>query len=298
MTKAPLSPAVVLAGRRHVGPLLLAALLGHLLLVSLQVNTAGGVTLFHAMVFGAFGEVQRVVGGAASLVGGGWHRYVSLWHVQDENVLLRARLDELEIRLLEQRALALRGERLEALLGVQQRVPQRTLAAEVIAGDATSWFRTVTINRGRSDGIEPDMAVLAPQGLVGRVIGRPAPAARAARVQLLVDRNAAAAALVERSRVGGVVVGDVGEMLRMDFVSALADVRVGDLVVASGLDGIYPKGFPIGEVVAVDRGTGLYQQVRVRPAVDFSSIEEVLVVLEPPPSTEDLPPAPGGPGAG
>jgi rod shape-determining protein MreC len=173
-------------------------------------------------------------------------------------------------------------------------VPQRTLAAEVVAGDATSWFRTVTINRGRTDGIAPDMAVLAPQGLVGRVIGRPAPGARAARVQLLVDRNAAAAALVQRSRAGGVVVGDDGEMLRMDFVSSLADVQVGDLVVASGLDGIYPKGYPIGEVVAVERGTGLYQQVRVRPAVDFSSIEDVLVVIEPLPATGDAPEAPGG----
>lgn len=287
MNKGSVSPAAVLADRRRIGPLLLVALVGHLLLVSLQVNTERGVTVFNALVFGAFGEVQRAVGGAASAVQGGWARYVELWHVQDENAALRARLDALEVRLQEQRALALRGERLEALLGVQQRVPQRTLAADVIAGDATSWFRTVTINRGSSDGVAPDMAVLAPRGIVGRVIGRPAPTARAARVQLLVDRNAAAAAQIERTRVGGVVAGDDGEMLRMDFVSSLADVQVGDLVVASSLDGIYPKGLAIGEVVSVERGPGIYLDVRVRPAVDFSAIEEVLVVLEPPPAGDD-----------
>lgn len=284
MTLPPLSPAAVLAGRRRVGPLLVAALLGHLLLVSLQVNTAGGVTVFNAIVFGVFGEVQRLAGGAVSALGAGWGRYVALWGVQDENARLRAQVGELEIRLQEQRALALRAERLEGLLGVQPRLPQRTLAAEVVAGDATSWFRTVTIDRGTSDGIAPDMAVLSPRGIVGRVVGRPAPTARAARVQLLVDRSAAAAAMIERSRTGGIVVGDDGVLLRMEFVSTLADVQLGDAVVSSGLDGIFPKGFPIGEVVAVERGTGLYLGVRVRPAVDFSAVEEVLVVVEPAPA--------------
>lgn len=298
MTIPPLSPAAVLVARRRVGPLLVAALLGHLLLVSLQVNTAGGGTVFSAIVFGAFGEVQRLSGGAASAVETAWGRYVALWRVQDENVRLRAQLDDMAIRLQEQRSLALRAERLEGLLGVQQRLPQKTMAAEVVAGDATSWFRTVTINRGAADGIAPDMAVLSPRGLVGRVIGRPAPTSRAARVQLLVDRSAAAAALIERSRTGGIVVGDDGVMLRMDFVSTLADVQVGDTVVSSGLDGIYPKGFTIGEVVAVERGTGLYQLVKVRPAVDFSAVEDVLVVVEPAPSPGDDGATPDGEGAG
>lgn len=298
MTIPPLSPAAVLAGRRRVGPLLVTTLLGHLLLVSLQVNTAGGVTVFSALVFGAFGEVQRLAGGAASAAETSWARYVALWRVQDENVRLRAQVEDLEIRLQEQRSLAQRAERLEGLLGVQPRVPQKTVAAEVVAGDATSWFRTVTIDRGSRDGIAPDMAVLSPRGLVGRIIGRPAPTARAARVQLLVDRSAAAAAMIERSRTGGIVVGDDGVMLRMDFVSTLADVRVGDQVVSSGLDGIYPKGFPIGEVVAVESGIGLYQSVRVKPAVDFSAVEDVLVVIEPSPAPSAGTPAPDGPGAG
>jgi rod shape-determining protein MreC len=96
-------------------------------------------------------------------------------------------------------------------------------------------------------------------------------------VQLLIDRTAGAGALVERTRAGGVVVGE-GETLRMEYVSPLADVAVNDVVVSSGLDGIYPKGFVIGRVVAVD-GTGAARRITVRPSVDFSSLEEVLVVL-------------------
>lgn len=299
VTKAPLSPAAVLAGRRRAAPLLVVALLGHLVLVSLQVNTTGGVTVFSSLVFGVYGGIQRTVAGVAGGVKGTWTHYVGLWNVQEENARLRDEINRLEIQLQAQRALALRGERLEALLGVQQNLPQRTLAAEVVAGDATSWFRTVTINRGRADGVAPDMAVLSPRGIVGRVVGRPAPTNRAARVQLLVDRNAAAAALIERSRAGGVVVGDDGVMLRMDFVSTLADVQVGDVVVASGLDGIYPKGFVIGEVIAVEKGAGLYQEVRVKPAVDFAGVEEVLVVLDPVNAEEDVPSsAPAGPPQG
>jgi rod shape-determining protein MreC len=296
--KAPLTPAAVLGVHHRTGPLLVTALLGHLLLVSTQVNR-DGATLFESVVFAVMGEVQRVTSWFAGGLSGTWNHYVALQHVQDENSRLRAELGQTELRLQEQRALALRGERLQALLGLQAQVVGRTIVADVVAGDATSWFRTVTIGRGTSDGIVADLAVISPRGVVGRVIGQPSPGA--ARVQLLVDRNAAAGALIERSRAGGVVVGDDGVSLRMEYVSNLADVQVGDVVVSSGLDSVYPRGLPIGEVVVAERGTGLYRQIRVKPAVDFSALEEVLVVVEPGPqgpAAGELPPvrAGGGPG--
>jgi rod shape-determining protein MreC len=120
---------------------------------------------------------------------------------------------------------------------------------------------------------------------VGRTFLETAP--HAARVQLLTGRNAAAGAIIERTRVGGIVMGgEADPPLRMDFVSNLADVQVGDLVVTSGLDGIYPKGFAIGRVESAGPGPGLYKVIRVRPAVDFSTLEEVLVVMTPPPRAE------------
>jgi rod shape-determining protein MreC len=125
------------------------------------------------------------------------------------------------------------------------------------------------------------MAVISPAGVVGRVI---LPSRRASKVQLLIDRNAAAGALIERTRVQGVVMGIGDGMLRLQYVPGTADVKTGDLVVTSGIDGIYPKGFVIGTIDHADRGVGAYHEIIVRPAVDFSRLEEVLIVRTPPPS--------------
>jgi rod shape-determining protein MreC len=125
------------------------------------------------------------------------------------------------------------------------------------------------------------MAVVAPAGVVGRVI---TPSLRAAKVQLLIDRNAAVAGLVERSRAQGVVVGTGENRLEMEYVPGTADIRVGDRVVTSGIDGIYPKGFLIGQIESVQRGAGDYTKVVVKPAVELSALEAVLVVSSPPQS--------------
>jgi rod shape-determining protein MreC len=135
------------------------------------------------------------------------------------------------------------------------------------------------------------MAVIAPAGVVGRII---TPSARASKVQLLIDRNAAAGALVERSRAHGVVEG-TGGTLRMNYVSGTADVQVGDTVVTSGIDGIYPKGFVIGQIESVQRGAGEFETIALRPAVDFSSVEAALVVVTPPAAPgEEAPPRNAG----
>ena len=154
----------------------------------------------------------------------------------------------------------------------------------MIAGDATPYFRTVTIDRGSGDGVHRDSAVVSPDGVVGRVVGDPG--SRAAKVQLLVDRSAAAGALIERTRVAGVVMGnaDLG-VLQMEYVSNLDDVLLGDIVVTSGIDGIYPKGFVIGEVEVVQRGSGLYKTIHVRPKVEFGDLEDVLVIVREPASS-------------
>jgi rod shape-determining protein MreC len=136
------------------------------------------------------------------------------------------------------------------------------------------------------------MAVLAPAGVVGRVI---VPSARTAKVQLLVDRNAAAGALVERSRAQGIVTGAGDDQLRLEYLSGSADVQVGDKLVTSGIDGIYPKGFVIGWIEKAERVGGAYGTILVRPAVDFTSLEHVLVVLTPPAAAiDEAAPAPTG----
>jgi rod shape-determining protein MreC len=269
--------------RQRTGYLFLTVMLGHVILISAQVNTRRGVPVLQVATFGLFAEVQRVSSTVVSSLRGGWTNYVSLRDVRAENDALKAQLAEAQIQLQEQRALADRSKGLLATLELRDRSNLKTIAAEVIGAGASMDFKTVTIDKGTSDHVGPDMAVVAPSGVVGRVV---VPSARAAKVQLLTDRSAAAGVLIARSRSQGVVVGMGDELLRMEYVSEVADVTVGDSVVTSGIDGIYPKGYVVGTVEAIEKSGNSYKQILVRPSVDFSSVEEVLVVLTPMPGRE------------
>jgi len=276
--------------RQRTGYLFIALTVGHIVLVSAQVNTVRGIPLLEAVTFGAFAEVQRI---ASSAIGGmrtSWGDYVALQEVRGENDRLREEVGRLEVRLQQERALAQRARSLEEILELRKNVELSTVAATVIAGGASPDFRTITIDKGTAEGLRPDMAVIAPGGVVGRIV---TPSGRASKVQLLIDRNAAAGALVERSRAHGVVEG-TGGGLRMNYVSGTADVKVGDAVVTSGIDGIYPKGLVIGQIESLERGSGDFGAIVVRPVVDFSSLEAVLVLVTPPVAAEeDAPPNAG-----
>jgi rod shape-determining protein MreC len=269
--------------RQRSGYLFLAVMLGHVLLISAQVNSQKGVPVLEAVTFGIFSEVQRAMSSGVSGIRHGWGGYVGLRHLKEENDALKRDLAAAQIAVQEQHALASRARGLEKLLELRDRTSLQTTAAEIIGVAAAQDFRTVTIDKGTRDGLRPDMAVIAPAGVVGRIV---VPSARSAKVQLLVDRNAAAGAIVERTRAQGVVVGAGGERLEMEYVSEAYDIVVGDIVVTSGIDGIYPKGFVIGRVESVDRSGGAYKRITVRPAVDFNGIEEVLVVVTPTPARE------------
>jgi rod shape-determining protein MreC len=264
--------------RRGSTVLFFAVVVAHIVLISAQVTSKSGVPVLQAVTFGLVAQVQRagaaVIDGVSSLWGG----YVDLRGIRNENAQLRRDLAATKLLLQQERALARRTDALSRLLDLKTRTRLETLAAEVIAGPATPDFRTITIGKGTAAGIRPDMGVLAPNGVVGRVI---VPSASASKVQLLIDRNAAAGALVERSRTQGVVLGEGDSTMRLDFISSTADIKVGDTIVTSGVDGIYPKGFLIGKVEKVERSGASYKNIQVQPAVDFSTLEDVLVVLTP-----------------
>jgi len=269
--------------RQRSGYLFLAVMLGLVLLISAQVNSRSGVPVLESLTSGIFSEVQRVLSGGVSGVRRLWSGYVGLRNLRAENEELKRQLAAAEIASQEQRALADRARGLEKMLELRDRVNLRTTAAEIIGAAAMPDFRTLTIDKGTRDGLGPDMAVIAPAGVVGRLV---APSARSAKVQLLIDRNAAAGAIVERTRAQGVVVGGGNERLQMQYVSEASDIAVGDLVVTSGIDGIYPKGFIIGRVETVEKNGPAFKRIVVKPAVDFSQLEEVLVVLTPTPAKE------------
>jgi rod shape-determining protein MreC len=268
--------------RRRTGYFFLAVVVGHVILISTQVTTKRGVPMLEDVVFGVFSEVQRGANTVTVGVRTSWQNYFALQQVQEENARLKEQISGLQIKLQQERSLAQQSQSLQKLLELKTSTDLATTAAEVIAGSASPEFRTITIDKGTREGIHPDMAVLSPAGIVGRVI-QPSP--RAAKVQLLIDRNAAAGALVERTRAQGVVIGTGGDELRMDYVSGSAEVKAGDIVVTSGIDGIYPKGFVIGQIQSVKRGAGEYSSIVIRPAVDFSALEAVLIVVTPRPAT-------------
>jgi rod shape-determining protein MreC len=263
--------------RRRTGYLFLAVTLGHVILISAQVQTKSGGRVLESVLFSAFSQLQRATGSMTGAVGNLWNNYFVLRGIRQENESLRQQVADLQIRLQQERALAQRSARFRQLLGLKEQVPLPTTAAEVIGAATSPGVQTLIINKGSADGIRTDNAVIAAAGIVGRVLDT---SRHTASVQLIISRTAAAGAMIERSRAGGVVVGGGDNPpLEMEYVSNLADVKAGDMVVTAGVDGIYPKGLPIGRVESVQRGAGMYTRIRVRPVVDFSNVEEVLVVV-------------------
>jgi rod shape-determining protein MreC len=276
--------ARVVERARNSRVILVVLILVHLVVISRQVDTGGGRSLFEQLVFAVFTPLQRAVSATVRGVQDAWSAYLDLRGVHQDNQRLQERIRGLEMQLQEQRHLAQEAERLRDVLELRRILPLDTVVAEVVARDGLPWFRTLIIDKGTSDGVTLNAPVLAPSGVVGRVIET---GPYAAKVQLLLDRESGVGVLVERSRVNGVLQGRVGPAdeaaveLLMKYVPALADVAVGDVVVTSGLDRIYPKGLVVGRIRAVGTGSGLFKDVLVTPSAGFDRLEEVLVVRRP-----------------
>lgn len=194
-----------------------------------------------------------------------------------QNAELRARVAELEEARLE-------NERLRALVEFAEASELEARGARIIGRPSTTWEGVITIDQGTDDGIAVGMPVLAQQGLLGQVVQT---SARSARVRLITDQRSGVAALVQRSRAPGIVKGSIGGALTLDFVDPKTVPRRGDVVLTSGLGGVYPKGLLVGEVVNVEmRANDLHPRVELASAVPFDDLEEVLVLVGPPPSTD------------
>jgi rod shape-determining protein MreC len=262
--------------------LLVVLILLHFAAIGHQVDGGQGVSLLQRGLFALLSPLQSGMGAAVRGVRELWDGYGFHRETYRENRRLRERVRYLETMLQERSHQAREAERLRELLGLREILPMETVAASVISRDGVPWFRSLTVNRGSSSGIKLNAPVMSPTGVVGRVI---AVGPQAARVQVLLDRDSGAGVLIERTRVNGVVSGRVvqpevgAEELVMKYVPERADVVTGDVVVTSGVDGIYPKGLVVGRVSYVGEGAGLLKDVRVQPSARFDRLEEVLVVL-------------------
>lgn len=262
-------------------PMLLSAvlLLMALLWYSVNLRQEDETNFLERIVLRLTGPVQaglsHMISGAADI----WGHYLYLIDTEEENRTLAENNRTLSAMLAENDEIRLENERLRRLLDFKEAQQIETLPARVIGEDATSWFRTVTIDKGDEQGVVEGMPVVVAEGVVGRVV-RSSP--RFARVLLITDASSAVASLLQGNRARGICRGK-GERLVFDFVLRQEEVNVGDRVVTSGMGGVFPKGLVVGEVTSVDRQKfGLFQAVEVIPAVDFSHLEEVLVLLRRP----------------
>jgi rod shape-determining protein MreC len=201
--------------------------------------------------------------------------YIFLTRVQQENQRLQRALSALQEENNRLKELLLAGKRLEKLQAFQTQY-SASMVARVFARDPSSWFKTILVDKGEQDEVTKDMAVITAEGVVGRVI-EVSPSV--AKVLILTDPNSALDVLIQRSRCQGIMEGKMENVCILKYVQKSDDVQVGDKVVTSGLGGIFPKGLLTGTVTAVDRKRpGIFQYIEVTPAVDFSRLEEVLLL--------------------
>jgi rod shape-determining protein MreC len=205
-----------------------------------------------------------------------WLDYFYLIGVRRQNADLQRQLEEYKQREVHFQEAEQALTRLETLLDLKRQVALPVIGARVIAYDPTLWSRSAIINQGKAQGVKEGLPVLAPQGLVGRIVGV---YPEYSKVMLIVDRKSSADAMVQRTRIRGMLKGKGGNRCSLEFVPKSADVQVGDLVLASGLAGLYPKGLVFGKVTAANKkNPGVFQEIEVSPNVDLSTLEEVLVV--------------------
>ena len=262
--------------RRRESHVVFAALMvGHGLLISSQVTTPRGHSALQGSILAILAPLQRGSEAVVSAVGSVWYGYVDLRAVREENRELREKATRLEQALWMEREVVARYDRLSGVLQLAESIPFESVVAEVIGVDATSWFRTLTVNRGLDRGVDLNAPVVGPGGLVGRVT---AVGPHVAQVKLLSDRDCSVGSLLVRTRTRGIVSGKGGAELELKYVSNLEDVAVGDLVVTSGIDGIYPKGIAIGRVTSVKNGPRLFKVIAVEPAASLNRLEEVFIL--------------------
>lgn len=205
-----------------------------------------------------------------------WQGYFYLVGVRKENVELKRQMEEYAQKELRYKEALLLARRLEALLDLKKHIALPVTGARVVAYDPSQWSRCVIIDSGKDDGVTLGLPVLSGDGIVGRVIET---YPHYAKVMLIVDRNSGADAMVQRTRVRGILQGKGGNRCSLEYVPKNADVEVGDLVLASGLGGIYPAGQAFGRVTHVDKKThGPFQEIIVTPGGKLSALEEVLIV--------------------
>lgn len=266
------------SNRSHAKYLLACLLLGQFVLLAYQVRRpdAGGVRLVRLWSFDAILPLERATQRTFTHSRGFFQNYVDLRGVNQQNQALRSRVAELELQNQQLREAARELPGLETLLGFQRALHLKTLAAAVISGGASADAQAIYLDRGSTSGLNRNMAVITPDGLVGKITQV---MASATQVLLITDPQSGAGALVGPAGVHAVARGAGAGRVELRQILKDEPVAVGASVVTSGEDQVYPKGVPIGTVISVAPSTdGIFKSAEIRLAANLGRLEQVLVV--------------------
>lgn len=221
--------------------------------------------------------VQKLIKNSITFTEDLWFKYFDLVDTHEENKRLKVEIDRLKMENSRYRESLATNKRLQLLLNFKNTIEQSVLAAQVIGHGSSGWFRSVFVDKGQDEGVKINMPVVNSEGVVGHVVNI---AYKYSEVLLLNDQNSAVDCIIQRSRDSGIVKGLSSKMCILDNVLKTSDVRKGDVVITSGLDRVFPKGIPVGEVAGVKDIPGeLFKSIHITPFVDFSKLEEVLILL-------------------
>jgi rod shape-determining protein MreC len=256
--------------------ILAAVLVAQLLLLSFQITRNHDVRLIRVWAVALIDPFQRSLRGITDISVRTWQTYHHLFRAQQENQELRTQLVSAQSQIQQLSEQAAESSRLRAMLEFKNQLPLRTVAAEVIAYSPGVNSNAIFIGKGIDAGLTSDLAVITPEGVVGKII---AVFSHSSQVLLLTDPSSGVGVMLEKTRVQGVLKGDGQDLCLIRYIMNEEPVSSGEAVLTSGLDQIYPKGLRVGTVVRTSSGN-IYKNIQVKPAADLSRLETVLVVLK------------------
>ncbi len=257
---------------------IIAAVLVIFALVGLNFRSVSLLVPVDSVFTDMAGYFQKGISNPLQWVRHVWDSYVNLRNVKQQNNAYREEIARLRQEVIRYREALIENEQLRGLLGIREEVSGRTMVATIVGMDIDSWVSSVTVDKGRMNGVRRDMVVLAPEGVAGRVIKA---GLHFSRVMLISDYNSAVGAMIQSSRIRGIVKGNGRGGCTLEYVEKGQDVETGDNVITSGTDGIFPRGLLLGRVSSVKNlgESTLFQTIEVEPAVDLKGLEKVLILL-------------------
>jgi rod shape-determining protein MreC len=265
--------------------LLFGCLLTAILILIISMAGRKEFTVLHKFGLEVIGPFQTAISKVSNYSGSIRQKYVGLLSVREENEQLRQELLQYRTANIEYREALATNVRLQKLLELKESLPPPTLTAEIVGKDPSLWFRTLTINRGSSDGVQKGMPVVTVEGVVGQILTS---SPNYSKVLLATDPNSAVDVITQKTRVHGIVKGLGRDAFGLNYVLKSAVVEKGDFVLTSGLGGVFPKGLMVGSVLEITNSRrGMFQKIEIEPAVDFSQLEHLIIIMKKDSLTEE-----------